>query len=182
MRVTSLLDEGLFDREDGRRPSDPVRPFPPIAFLCAVIVWVGAAGMFYVSYDPQRSVPDGIVAGRYVFELLEDAHEGMYGMSAPARVSIEGRSYNVRVLYEGARYRAYERFEGLCDVFFFFRRASLAVCFGGPGCAGVGERGAVLRGAWPVRPYSRASCVGLGHAWVCANERIGSCAGVGHRR
>lgn len=112
MRVTSLLDEGLFDREDGRRPSDPVRPFPPIAFLCAVIVWVGAAGMFYVSYDPQRSVPDGIVAGRYVFELLEDAHEGMYGMSAPARVSIEGRSYNVRVLYEGARYRAYERFEG----------------------------------------------------------------------
>lgn len=112
MRVTSLLDEGLFDREGGRRPSDPVRPFPPIAFLCAVVVWVGAAGMFFVSYDPQRSVPDGIIAGRYVFELLEDAHEGMYGMSAPARVSIGGRSYNVRVLYEGARYRAYERFEG----------------------------------------------------------------------
>ena len=48
----------------------------------------------------------------WAFELIEDAREGEFGYSAPARATCGEASYDVRVLYRGeTRYMARERFE-----------------------------------------------------------------------
>ncbi|MDO5042114.1 MAG: DNA internalization-related competence protein ComEC/Rec2 [Slackia sp.] len=109
-----LLDEGLLD---GRRKlehgtsSCPMRPLPSIAFFCAVLLWIVAACWFFLSYDENEALPDGLDAGVWTFELLEDASKGDYGYSAPARAWHDGVSFNVRVLYDAAdRLMAHECF------------------------------------------------------------------------
>lgn len=109
MRVTGLLDEGLLDERAGR--AHPTRPSPPAALACAVLVWACAAAAFFATYRADAPLPDELVAGRYVFELLEDAQEGPYGFSAPAVVFAGDASFKVRVLYDGERFMARERFE-----------------------------------------------------------------------
>ena len=106
-----LLDEGAYERRSAT--SAPARrPSAPLAFFCALAVWAAAAVLFFVSYDPELPLPEGLASGVWTFELIEDAREGEFGYSAPARATCGEASYDVRVLYRGeTRYMARERFE-----------------------------------------------------------------------
>ncbi len=114
-----LLDEGAYERRGGAI-GPARRPSAPLAFFCALAAWAVAAALFFVSYDPELPLPEGLAPGVWTFELVEDAHEGEFGYSAPARATCGEASCDVRVLYRGeVRYMAHERFEAYAtfDVF-----------------------------------------------------------------
>ena len=87
------------------------RPSFPLALGCALVVWAVAAALFFVTYHPGESrIPDSLQSGVYEFELLEDARQGDFGCSVLARIHHAGKSYDVRILYEGSeRFMARER-------------------------------------------------------------------------
>lgn len=121
-----MLDEGVAERDRvgkgdaggaikgavaPRMSNVPVRPSFPLALGCALVVWAVAAALFFVTYHPGESrIPDSLQSGVYEFELLEDARQGDFGCSALARIHHAGKSYDVRILYEGSeRFMARER-------------------------------------------------------------------------
>ena len=121
-----MLDEGVAERERvgkgdaggaikgavaPRMSNAPVRPSFPLALGCALVVWAVAAALFFVTYHPGESrIPDSLQSGVYEFELLEDARQGDFGCSVLARIHHAGKSYDVRILYEGSeRFMARER-------------------------------------------------------------------------
>ena len=105
-----MLDEGALERRDAG--AVPVRPSAPLAFFCALAVWAAAAALFFASYDPERPLPEALAPGVWTFELVEDAREGEFGYSVPARAMRDGERFDVRLLYRGEkRFMARERFE-----------------------------------------------------------------------
>lgn len=146
-----MLDEGV------ERPcaAAPVRPSFPLVLGCALLVWLVAIVAFYATFDADRALPDALSAGRWTFELLDDAKQGDYGLSAPARATRDGASFDVLVLYDdGPRFMAHECFEAYA-VFETFSEAN-ALRFAQQGLvADADVRGA----ATPIEPGAFAPIV-----------------------
>ncbi|MDO4443132.1 MAG: DNA internalization-related competence protein ComEC/Rec2 [Slackia sp.] len=121
-----MLDEGLADAGLAIDGSHPLRPLPPLVFVCALVAWLFAVAVFFATYVPCRPLPDGLDPGIWTFEAIEDARQGEFGYSVAAHAFKEGRRYDVRVLYnEGKRFMAHERFEAYATFESFSEQSSL---------------------------------------------------------
>ena len=110
-----VLGEGHIGRTiaQGR----PMRPLPPPAFFVAVVLWLLAILIFGLRMQAglvERGVPEGATAGQYTFELISDAQESDYGITAQAVVFLsDGQRASVLLSYEGdTLYFARERIVG----------------------------------------------------------------------
>ena len=110
-----FLGEGHTGRAISERR--PMRPLPPPAFFVAVLLWLVAILIFELRMQAglvERGVPEGARAGQYTFELLSDAQESDYGITAQAMVFLsDGQCASVLLSYEGdTLYFARERIVG----------------------------------------------------------------------